>query len=86
MRRRVCFQRWERRGTLCHRAFLLVGCFFVVVVERLLHVALDQKHELSYAYASLLGSQAKFGALRSIHFTQTSLTTVGAVRANVDKI
>lgn len=49
-------------------------------------MALDQKHELSYAYASLLGSQAKFGALRSIHFTQTSLTTVGAVRANVDKM
>lgn len=63
-----------------------VGWVGFFVVERLPHVALDQKHELSYAYASLLGSQAKFGALRSIRFTQTSPTTVGAVHGNADKI
>lgn len=49
-------------------------------------MALDLKHEPSCAWASLPGSQPKSGALCSLHFTQTSLTAVGAEHADGDKI
>lgn len=66
--------------------FVVCFCFFFFVLLRGCCIWHDQKCELSYAYASLPGSQAKFGALCSTHFTQTSLMTVGAVYANCDKI